>query len=205
MMTTNRRRHVRLAIALPFLSLLAAACGNDDDQLVGYEIDPAPQLVQFSVDDASHDNAAFPLRAQPGQLLIMFLGFTNCPDACPTALTDVRLALERLGPDAGPIDVGMLTLDPDRDTPDVLTRYVQNFVDRAHALRAADTEHLQEIVDAFGATYAAEHDHTGATVDVGHTDYTYLLDDTGTVILTWTNEMTVDDITNDLTLQLDHL
>ena len=200
-----RRRARLLSIGLGAVLPLAtlAACGDDAEQLVGYQIDPAPMVGHFTTADGSHDDAPFPLRAQPGGLLITFIGFTNCPDACPTALSEVRVALERLGEDAAPIDVAMLTVDPARDTPEVLTEYVQQFVDDAHALRAEDPTQLQAIVDAFGATYATEHDHEGNTTDVGHTDYTYLLDETGTVALTWTAEMTIDDLVNDLRIMLD--
>ncbi len=199
-----RRRSQLLWIAptilLAFTAL--AGCGQDEEQLVGYQILPAPQIGHLSVDDASHDGANFPIRAQPGGLLVAFLGFTNCPDVCPIAMSEVGQALERLGDDSAPIDVAMLTVDPRRDTPDVLTEYVQQFVENAHALRTEDPAQLQSIVEAFGATYAAEHDVHGDTTDVGHTDYTYLLDDTGQVVLTWTAEMTVDDLVNDLAIML---
>lgn len=200
---TSRTTALGLSAALSLLAV--AGCGSDDASYVGYQIDPAPQVGHLTVTDASHGGEPMQLRAEPGRLLVVFLGFTNCPDACPTAMTDVRLAFDQLGVDADTIDLGMLTIDPVRDTPEVLTAYVQRYVEDAHALRVEDPQQLQDVVDAFGATYAAEHDHEGDTVEVGHTDYTYLVDDTGAVVLTWTNEMTVDDIVSDLRLQLDEL
>ena len=114
----------------------------------------------------------------------MFLGFTNCPDVCPTALAEVGQALDRLGPAADHVDVAMLTVDPVRDTPAVLTTFIQSIVPRGHALRTNDGQQLQDVVDAFGATAVTEHDHAGKTTDVGHTDHTYLVDERGDVVIT---------------------
>jgi protein SCO1/2 len=111
----------------------------------------------------------------------------------------VHLALQQLGDDAGRVDFAMLTVDPERDTPDVLTTFVHGFVDNGHALRARDANQLDTIVQAFGASSAVDHHQ------VGHTDYTYVVDDTGTVVLTWTTEMTVDDLINDFGILLDKL
>lgn len=87
---------------LPLATLVA--CGDDAEQLVGYQIDPAPPVGHLTTADGSQNDAPFPLRTQPDGLLIAFIGSTNCPDACPTAMAEVRIALERLGEDAAPID-----------------------------------------------------------------------------------------------------
>lgn len=180
------------------------ACGGDSASLVGYEIRPVPHVGDLTLDAASVNDAAFTIRAKPGQLLVTFLGFTNCPDACPTALAEIRAALNRLGDDADRVDVAMITVDPDRDTSEVLTSYVQQIVPGAVALRTDDTEQLRRVSDAFGATSAVEHDHAG-NVNVGHTDHTYLVDERGDVVLTWTGDMTTDDIVNDLNIVIERL
>lgn len=197
----TRRRPGRVLMAGMVAALLTAAlvaCGSDKPELVGYEVDPAPQVGAFTLTDGSDDDAPFPLKAAPGQLLIVFLGFTNCPDACPTAMAEVAAALDQIGSNAERVDVSMITVDPVRDTSPVLTGFVRNFVPDAIALRTDDQTLLQDVVKAFGGTADAEHDHEGMTTAVGHTDYIYVVDDTGTVILTWTAEMTTDDITKDL-------
>ncbi len=207
--TTNRPRRVLSGIAgVVGTLLLLASCGGgggEDDTLVGYRIEPLRNVGSFTVEAASDNDAPFPVRADPGRLLVVFLGFTNCPDACPTALAEVRQAIDRLGDDADPLDVSTLTVDPIRDTPDVHTAYVRGFVDRAIALRTDDTEELAQIADTFGAAYDTVHDHTGATTDVGHTDQTYLVDSNGDIIITWTADMTTDDLEHDLRIVLDEL
>lgn len=199
------RRRILCSIAA-LLPLVLTACGGDDDQtLVGYQVEPVPHVGRFTVDNASQADEQFELRADPGQLLIVFLGFTNCPDVCPTALAEVRQVMNRLGDDADPLDVAMLTVDPARDTADVLTNFVRGFVERGTALRTDDPANLQQIANAFGATFDTGHDHDGITSQVGHTDQTYLVNDNGDVIVTWTAEMTTDDLENDLRILLDDL
>jgi protein SCO1/2 len=199
------RSHTLAAVLL--VASLVAGCGGSDsgDTLVGYRIEPLSNVADFTVDAASAGNQPFPLRAEPGRLLVVFLGFTNCPDACPTALAEVRQAIERLGDDAQPVDVAMLTVDPTRDTPDTHTAYVRSYSSDWIALRTDDPNELRQIADAFGATYASEHDHTGITTDVGHTDQTYLIDANGDIIITWTADMTVNDLEHDLRIALARL
>lgn len=202
----TRRRHQRTLAGFAATALLLAACGGgNDDTLVGYRIEPLRNVAGFTVEAASAGNEPFPIRADSGRLLVVFLGFTNCPDACPIALAEVRQAITRLGADAEPLDVAMLTVDPTRDKPDVHTAYVRGFVDHGIALRTDDTDELRQIADAFGATYETEHDHSGATTDVGHTDQTYLVDSNGDIIVTWTADMTVDDLEHDLRIVLDDM
>jgi protein SCO1/2 len=69
-----------------------------------------------------------------GRPVMVFFGFTWCPDVCPTTLSDISLWLEELGADADRLVVALITVDPDRDTPDVLADYVSNFDPRIVAL-----------------------------------------------------------------------
>lgn len=191
-------------VAAVAMGLLAVSCGGGSPVLVGYEVRPAPEVGSFTLTDAVSDEA-FALRAEPDQLLAVYLGFTNCPDACPTAMAELRMALARLGDRADAVDVAMITVDPERDTSAALTAYVRQFVPDGRPLRTDDIDELRTIASAFGGVFEAEHDHAGVVTDVGHTDQTYLVDDTGTVVLTWTAAMTTDDIANDLEILLDEI
>lgn len=62
-----------------------------------------------------------------GQYLLVFFGFTNCPDVCPTTLGDIAVALDMLGPDAEALQPLFISLDPERDTPDQMAEYVAAF------------------------------------------------------------------------------
>lgn len=197
------RRFVSALAVLLLLTVAACGAGDADQTLVGYRVEPVPHVGRFTVDNASQADEPFQLRAESGRLLVVFIGFANCPDACPTALAEVHQVINRLGDDSEPLDVAMLTVDPLRDTPTALTTFVRGFVDRGVALRTEDPANLQQIVEAFGATFDTEHDHEGNTTQVGHTDQTYLVDHNGDVIVTWTADMTTDDLEHDLRILLD--
>ena len=69
----------------------------------------------------------FRLSEQHGQVVLMFFGFTSCPDVCPTTLSEARRILEGLEEDAQNVHFVFITVDPERDTPDKLGKYVSNF------------------------------------------------------------------------------
>lgn len=126
----------------------------------------------------------FHFRAAPGRLLFTFFGFTHCPDLCPTTLGDLRKALRRLGEPADRVDVSFITVDPDRDSADVLTRYLASFFLRAHALRPASSAELLAVQAAFGATSRVTRRADGDS-DVAHTASSYIVDEQGRVLVEW--------------------
>ena len=139
---------------------LLAACGGDDRQLVGLTRDPAPQVDAVDLPDVSNGGEPFQFRAPEGGLLVVYFGYTNCPDVCPTTMADLRTALGDIGDDADRVDVAMVTVDPARDTP-VLTDYVQSFVPDAHAIATDDQAALQSVAAPFGVSYEVPHEPRG--------------------------------------------
>lgn len=91
--------------------------------------DPHRPLPLSSMDWHLVDHRAEPVRPADwlGRPALVFFGFTWCPDVCPTTLLDISDWLEDLGPDADRLTVALITVDPERDTPDVLADYVINF------------------------------------------------------------------------------
>jgi protein SCO1/2 len=174
----------RAAVVIVTLALLAPACGGEPEQLAGYLRDPIPEVGGATLPDASAGGAPFAMRAPRGKLLLVYFGFTSCPDVCPTTLADVRTALGELGDDADRVELAMATVDPGRDTDEIVTAYVQSFVPGAHALRTDDDNALREVTEAFGAYYEVTVAEDG-TVDVVHTGHLYVVDDQGLLQLTW--------------------
>jgi protein SCO1/2 len=183
--------------------LLLGACGSDPPrELAGYVRDPAPVVAEISLPDVSRDGEPFAFRASPGSLLIVYFGYTNCPDVCPTTLADIRTALRGMDPEqAERIELAMVTVDPDRDTP-VLTEYVQTFVDDAHALATDDPAALRRAADPFGVSYAVEVADDGS-IEVAHSSQTFVVDDQGRLVLTWQFGIPADDLRADLEQLLD--
>lgn len=188
---------IRRALALGGLAgvLLAAGCGGERE-LVGLTRDPAPRVDAVALPDVSRDGAPFELRAQPDGVLVVYFGYTHCPDICPTTMADLAQALDDLGDDADGVDVAMVTVDPERDT-EVLSEYVKGFVADGHALATDDGATLRSVAEAFGVTYHVRTAPDG-DVEVSHSSYLFGVDATGTLVITWPFGTAADDLAADL-------
>jgi protein SCO1/2 len=113
-----------------------------------------------------------------GQLMLVYFGFTYCPDVCPTDLQSIGLALDRLGARAAGVQPLFVTVDPERDTPDHLAEYVKLFHPRLIGLTGSAAA-IRKAADAYKVYYAkADPDKDGGyTVD--HTAFIYLMDRDG--------------------------
>lgn len=199
----------RLILMLAAFALLATACGGGSDEaaaptLAGYEREPDPSVGALSLPAVNRDNVDFSFRADPGELLMVYFAFTNCPDFCPTTLADTRIALNELGARAEDVDVAVITVDPDRDTAEIISSYVETFIPDGIALRTEDQDQLGEVAFSFGADYRIVESAEGE-IEVGHTTNMFAVDDSGSLILTWPFGITTDDIVSDLTILLDRI
>lgn len=189
---------MRPAVLLAGLTLLVAACSGDAvEGPTGIVRDPAPQVGSVVLGDASNGGEPFSMQADEGELLVVYFGYTACPDICPTTLADFRSAVRRLDEErAEAIDVAMVTVDPMRDDAERLTSYVQSFFAGSHALRTEDAGVLRSAADAFGADYEVVIE--GDNIKVAHTAFLYAIDDVGRIQLQWPFGATSEDMANDL-------
>ena len=196
-----RRRVARVAAIIVAAATMATACGNDEpSEPTGFRRDPAPDVGQFSLPDVANGGEEFAFRADPGEVLVVYFGYTNCPDFCPTTLSDLKLARNRLDEaDQDRIEVAMATVDPGRDLP-ILADYVGSFFDDGHALGTDDAARLAEVAAPFGAGYDVR--ETADGIEVDHTTWLYAVDDDGELALTWQFGVTIDDLKNDLEILL---
>jgi protein SCO1/2 len=144
------------------------------------------------------------MKAQNGQLLVMYFGYTNCPDLCPTTLAAARTAIKNLGADGLKIDLAMATVDLERDTAEVLNGYLSSFSDRFHALHASSQEELEAAENAFLASSTVTRDANGK-IEVGHSATAYVIDDQGAVLVEWPFGIDSDAMTNDLQILLSQI
>jgi protein SCO1/2 len=177
-----------------------SACGGESHELVGYRTDEMTDVGDVSLPDLTEQGEPFAFVAEPGGLLLVYFGYTNCPDFCPTTMSDVELARERLD-EPGRVGVAMVTVDPGRDLA-VLPEYVTSFVPEAHALGTDDFEQLDRAAARFGVSYQVGEGADGA-VEVAHSTLLYAVDDTGELVLTWPFGVSIDDLAADLELLLD--
>jgi len=204
MRSTSRSTNHILALIIGVVALAASACGSDEPEaFAGFERTPAPVVdgLQLPAIEADGTEEPFTFRAADGELLLVYFGYTSCPDVCPTTLSDVRRASDRIGDDAERLDLAMVTIDPMVDTPDVLTGYVRSFVPDATAVRTVDDTALRPVADLFGADYGTLEQE--GEEQVFHTGSLYAVDDDGKLVLTWPFGVTSEDLERDLSRLLE--
>ena len=130
------------------LAAMLSACGPYIFRS-GALIEPPNPATDFTLLDS--DGQPFQLSQQRSKLTLMFFGFTNCPDVCPTTLADMKAVRERLGADANKTQFIMITVDPERDTPERMGRYVKSFDPSFIGLHGTQ-EQLAQIYKAYGVT-----------------------------------------------------
>jgi protein SCO1/2 len=165
--------------ALLALTLLAlAACGSYEYK--GATIDPPKPITDFTL--PAHDGSQFRLSEHQDGLLLVYFGYTYCPDVCPATMYQIKRAMEELGDQADAVQVVMITVDPERDTIEQIGNYVTNFNDRFLGLRTTDLETLDAILTDFGAYYTIEEPEDGGNdYSVSHTAAVFVLDSSGMV------------------------
>ncbi len=182
------------ALFIPFLIFAAACSSNEPVAYAGYQRSPLPDVGEHVLPDA--DGGEFSLAASSDNVLLVYFGYTSCPDVCPTTLSDVRSALTKIE-EPERIELAMVTVDPLRDTNEVMAAYVQSFVPGAHGLRTEDDTILRAAADDFGADYDVGVADDGEP-EVAHTGSLYAVDASGKLLLTWPFGTSSADIAADL-------
>jgi len=188
-------RRAAMALAVVIAAMLSACGGDSDAGFAGYSRSPAPQVGDVALPRAD-GSGEVAFRAVDGGLLLVYFGYTNCPDFCPTTLADLKVALNRLGDAAEAVDVAMVTVDPDRDLP-ILDDYIQSFFADGIALGSADPTVLTAATEPFGVSYLVTDNDAGGT-DVAHSTQLYAVDDTGALVLTWPFGIETQELADDI-------
>ena len=127
-----------------------------------------------------------------GKFMLVFFGFTFCPDVCPTALQVVAAALDKLGPKADRVQPLFITIDPERDTPAAMASYVSSFHPRIVGLTGSLAE-IQAVAKAYRVYYQKVKDErSSAPYTMDHTSIIYLMGPTGELAAHFTHTTSVD-------------
>jgi protein SCO1/2 len=124
-----------------------------------------------------HDGRVVTNADLAGRPYLVFFGYTHCPDFCPTALFDISAVFKELGPDKK-VAALFVTVDPDRDTPDVLKTYLENFDSRIIGL-TGDTKKVEAIAKSFRVFAKKLPGEKTGDYTVDHTGVVYLMDKRG--------------------------
>jgi protein SCO1 len=166
---------MRWLILIGFLFI--AACGAPYIWRNGMLLDPAEPAPEVAL--LNQDGQPFRLSEQRGVVTLLFFGFTNCPDICPTTLVDIAAARKQLGSDSEKVRVVFITVDPARDTPERMARYLTSFDPTFIGLTGSEAE-LQAIYQAYGVT-AIKRDLADSAISytVDHNASIYVIDQAG--------------------------
>lgn len=198
-----RRNTAVLIGAVALTSLLG--CSTTPSQLQGLQRDQPLDVAGVALPDVTRNGSMqrdeLVMRAPEGELFAVYFGYTACPDLCPATLATWKAATNRLSDtDRDRLSFVFVTVDPDRDSAQVLNDYVGSFVDRYRVLRTTDAVRLQRAMDAFLA--AANVRTVDGRTEVEHTTVTYIVDDAGRVVVEWPFGTTSDGMEHDLKIAL---
>jgi protein SCO1/2 len=144
-----------------------------------------------------HSGRARSLADWSGKVVVLFFGFTQCPDVCPTTLATLADVMKRLGPDADRVQVLFVTLDPERDTPAVLAPYVTAFDPRFLGLYG-DKDATAKTTRDFKVFFQKVPGKTEGAYSIDHTAASYVLDGKGRLRLYVRHQQTGEDIAADI-------
>jgi len=132
-----------------------------------------------------------------GKAVVVFFGFTQCPDVCPTTLADMAIAMKQLGPDADRVQVLMVTVDPERDTQEALAKYVPAFDARFLGLRG-DLEATRRAAKEFKIYFEKRPGKTPGAYSIDHSAQSYVIDTQGRLRLFVRQDRITEDLAPDL-------
>ena len=127
-----------------------------------------------------------------GKWSLVYFGYTHCPDACPTALNDISIAVSELGPKRDAVRPVFITVDPERDTPESLKAYVTSFDGPILALTGT-AEQVAKAAKGY-RVYYAKHPEAGGDYSMDHSSVIYVMDPEGRFTASFTHENTPEDI-----------
>ena len=193
------RRRLLAACAVGF-ALALAGCGKPEGKAF-HAIDVTGAAMGGELRLTDHNGQARSLADFRGKAVVVFFGFTHCPDVCPTALADAAAAVKELGADGARVQVLFVTLDPQRDRPELLRQYVPAFHPGFLGLYG-DEAALTRVKKAFKVYSAIREGKTPETYTVDHTSQLFVFDPQGRIRLVVPPGTKSKDLASDLRVLL---
>lgn len=184
-------------VALAILALVATVVfARQPYTFHGDRLEPLRPAPDFALTD--DENGIFRLRDQRGRVLLIFFGYTFCPDICPMALATLSRAEQLLGPEASRVRFVFITVDPERDTPARLQQYLSHLGPSFSGL-SGDRQTLEQVWRDYGVHVAREEQPNSlAGYLVAHSTWTYLVDPEGNLRLVYPLDVSAEDLAEDV-------
>jgi protein SCO1 len=181
-----------LTLSLAIFGLSACA---DKPSFRNTDITGAEFAREFSLTD--HNGQARTLADFKGKAVVVFFGFTQCPDVCPTTLAEMTEAVKQLGADGNKLQVLFITIDPERDTPELLKKYVPAFHPSFLGL-TGNAEAIAKVAKEFKVFYQKSPGKTPGSYTMDHTANSYVFDPQGRVRLVVKHGLGAEPLVQDL-------
>ena len=173
-----KRRHL---ISLALCSTLLAACSDKPADATatgfsGIDITGADYATGFSLTD--HNGQPRTLADFKGKVVVIFFGYTQCPDVCPTSMSEMAQAKQLLGADGDKLQGLFVSVDPERDTPEIMKEYMGSF-DPTFLALYAQPDKLPEVAKSFRIYYKKVDGKTPTSYTMDHSAGSYVYDTQG--------------------------
>jgi len=198
--SVDRRRFVQTSFACLAGIPALMACSQEAPKFKSTDVTGASFAQDLRPKD--HNGNLRTMKDFKGKIAVVFFGFTQCPDVCPLTLADFKAVKRELGSDADRVTFMLVSIDPDRDTPAVLKRYLSVFDESFVGLTGPD-ERLRRIADQLDASYEKQKpDPESGAYTIAHTSFMYLFDAQGKWTTTYPFQSPPAIVAQDLRRQL---
>lgn len=143
------------------------------------------------------DGSLFQLEQQKGNIVLLFFGFTSCPDVCPTTLADMKRVKADLGERAAQVKYIFITVDPQRDTPELVQAYASGFDPEFIGLSGTESD-LTPVWEGYGVYRKVSETTSTTSYDVEHSTRVYLIDTANNLRVTYPFGTPVEDLAADI-------
>lgn len=166
-----------MTVLLSASALFLSGCFDKNPSFVSIDVTGADYARDFRLPDA--DDRERTLKDFAGKVVVVFFGYTQCPDVCPTTMNELAEIRKLLGKDGERLQGVFVTVDPQRDTPEVLKAYLGNFDPSFVALRPASPEQLAALAKDFKIYYKRVDGRTETSYTMDHSAGSYVYDPKG--------------------------
>lgn len=176
--------------------LALGSCQSNYEFQGGGAVNPPQPASDFTLDDI-HGHP-FQLSAQRGKVVLLYFGYTNCMDACPMTLGNLAQVRRKLGAEADQVEVVFVTTDPDRDSAEVMQKYLAAFDPTFVGLRGDSSEISPVLQKYFGSATKRQDSTMSSNYSVDHTTFVYAIDRRQQWRVLFSPDSKIDDMVSDV-------